>query len=189
MNAKTPTTNDQAPVRPCDGPRTICEGPPSAGIRTPFLSLRTAALGALIVAVCVGMGASGAHAQSASEDLSGRWTSPRHGYVVDVTRCGGDWCGVKVNADASCGPVVMRLAPDAKSAGRRDFVGTLHLDPAAQTYQVRATVMPADTARPIEINLLGNPNVPPLPMTRMILFQDRLVRGTEPKCSSDGKLS
>lgn len=122
-------------------------------------------------------------------DLAGRWTSQRHGYVLDITRCGGDWCGVKLNTDQTCGPLAMRLTNGASATERQGLVGTLALEPAVSTYKVRAHPKPADAVRPTEIHLLGNPDELPQPITRLIQFSDTLARGPEPMCKAEGKLS
>lgn len=124
-----------------------------------------------------------------SEDLSGRWTSQRHGYVLDVTRCGAEWCGIKLNPDQSCGALALRLAPVSSTDGLRGLVGSLILEPTVRSYKISASASPAGAMRPNEIRLLGNPNAPPQPMTRTILFQDTLVRGPEATCTAESKPS
>lgn len=160
-----------------------------ASIQRPFRRVRSTILGVMIVALCAADGAPDALAQTPSEDLSGRWSSQKLGLVLDVSRCGAEWCGVKLNLDQSCGALALRLAPASPTGKRGELVGTLNLGDGVQAYKVSVTTMPDGAARPTEIRVLGNPNTPPQPMTRMIMFQDRLVRGSDAVCRFDGKLS
>jgi len=130
-----------------------------------------------------------AHAQGRDSDISGRWTSPQHGYVLDITRCAAEWCGIMLKADKSCGALALRLAAAPAGDGQQGLSGTLNLDPAAQTYQITARTSGPAGGPPIGLTLIGNPNTPPQPMTRMILFHDNLVRGAEAVCQADGKVS
>ena len=189
MDCTTTRAQDRGLFRHC---ATFAESAKTSSpdsIGTAFQCIRTLSLGAVIVALSVAGGALGVNAQTPSEDLSGRWTSQRHGYVLDVTRCGAEWCGIKLNSDQSCGALALRLAPASSMDEPRGFIGTLNLEANVQTYKVSATGTPIDATRPTEIHLLGNPNMPPQPMTRMIQFQDMLVRGLEATCSAERKLS
>ena len=163
--------------------------PLAENIGTAFRRVRAKAFSTLIVALYVVGGLGDVNAQTPAWDLSGRWTSQRHGYVLDVTRCGAEWCGIKLNADQSCGALALHLALGLAAGEQRGLIGTLNLEPIVQTYKVSATVAPFGATRPTELRLLGNPNMPPQPMSRMIPFQDSLVRGPEATCRTDGKLS
>lgn len=140
------------------------------------------------MALCAAAVLPKAWGQTTVEDLSGRWASQRHGYTLDVTRCGAEWCGVKLKDDKSCGAVVLRLERRVVEANRPPFEGTLTLDPAARTYQVYATPSLAGAAGAPEIFLLGyigRPN----PLSRTIPFQDTLVRGGDAVCRAENKVS
>jgi hypothetical protein len=160
------------------------------GMRASLRNFPICSFSTLIVALCATAVPNSLFAQGTAEDLSGRWTSQRHSYVLDISRCGPEWCGIKLNADRSCGAVALRLAPVAAAeplAGR--FTGTLILDPAARTYKVRAAPGPDGASRPQEIHLSGNPDFVPTIFTRSIPFQDLLVRASEPTCRTERKVS
>ena len=159
-----------------------------AGMWADNLIIRAVVLCALIVASYAAKVVHPLRAESVKPDLSGRWTSATGNYVLDITRCGDDWCGVKLKTDQSCGALALRLAarPDATDPHR--LGGTLNLDPAVQLYQVTATVTPRDAARPSELRLSGTPDTSGLP-TRVIPFSDRLVRGPDATCRRDSKVS
>ncbi|HRD78596.1 MAG TPA: hypothetical protein PK264_22105 [Hyphomicrobiaceae bacterium] len=105
----------------------------------------------------------------------------------DITRCGADWCGVKLGPDKSCGPVALRLAPVPQTAG--ELSGSLSIDPAAQTYMVRATLLPASVGSAQTLRLIGNPNAPPQPFTRIIQFHDVLSRVSDAMCQAEAKVT
>ena len=165
------------------------ETPAPGRIVTAFRTIRASTLSALIVALCAIGGARDLSAQMPSKDLSGRWTSQRHGYVLDVTRCGAEWCGIKLKPDQSCGALALRLTSTPSTDGLRGLVGSLILEPTVRTYKISASTSPAGAMRPNEIHLLGNPNDPPQLLTRTILFQDTLVRGPEANCTAESKPS
>lgn len=135
------------------------------------------------------LGPAPAHATDWKADISGRWTSQKFGYVIDITRCGTEWCGIRLKADLACGALALRLSPVSTGGDQGRLNGTLTLDPAAQTYKVGATPEGPAGERPAKLFLAGNPDAPPHPLSRMILFQDSLVRGPEASCLAEGKVS
>lgn len=159
-----------------------------AGMRVGARVFRTVALYSLIVAIYATGVAHPLRAQTPVPDLSGRWTSARGNYVLDITGCGDDWCGVRLKADRSCGALALRLSarPDATNPHR--LAGTLNLDASVQLSRITATAMPLDAARPAELRLSGAPDTSGVP-TRVIPFIDRLVRGPDAACRHDGKVS
>ena len=159
----------------------------ASGIRSGHRS-RQAALYASIMALCAIVATGPLAAEATGPDLSGRWTSSRKDYALDITRCGDDWCGVKLKPDGACGALALRLAARPDPASPNRLAGTLNLDPAAQVYRVGATAMPLEAGRPTELRLSGAPETSGLP-TRVIPFYDVLVRGAEATCRHDGKVS
>lgn len=140
-----------------------------------------------IVAICAATCPPIASAQSIVPDLAGRWSSERLGYVLDIVRCGAKWCGVRINADKSCGAKVMELVEAPVANGRAEWTGTLTLEPAAPTYQVR--VAGGSEPRPAALSIVGSIGRLPNPMTRVIPFHDRLARDGDAACRADGTTS
>lgn len=133
-----------------------------------------------------------ARAQSDIYDLSGRWTSKSFHYVVDIGKCGTEWCGVRVNTDQSCGGVVLRIAYLKSQEPYVLFQGTLDLQPEIEPYHVVVSLeslAAAPVTAPTEVTLLGNPNRAPDVMTRVISLSDRLVRGGDAQCKAEPKMS
>lgn len=159
-----------------------------SGTRAGTLIFRAVALGASSLTLYATDVVHPLRAQTPNPDLSGRWTSARGSYVLDIARCGDEWCGVKLKADQSCGPLALRLSARPDAGNPHQLGGTLDLDPAVQRYQVTATSMPLDAAHPAELRLSGTPNTSGVP-TRVIPFIDQLVRGPDATCRHDGKVS
>ena len=157
------------------------------GIAMILRGVRFRAWAPLIVALFAAGGASVVAAQTPVLDLSGRWTSQQLDYVLDVTRCGAEWCGIKLNADRSCGALVLRLAQPTPPSRQPWLVGTLSLDPATLKYKVSATV--SSESGSSEMMLIGNPDGPPQLGSRTIQFHDKLVRGPDAVCRPEGKVS
>ena len=88
--------------------------------RSPALSL--AAL--VLLSMLPGLPGSTARAQEAAASIEGRWKgeilrSRPFGFrpvTIDIAPCGSAVCGRLVEADGSCGPVILRLSP--ASSGR-----------------------------------------------------------------------
>ena len=160
-----------------------------AGMRAGALVRRALSLCALIVALCATGGADPLSAQTTTKpDLSGRWTSAKGTYVLDITRCGEGWCGIRLKPDQTCGALALRLSARAEATSPHRLEGTLNLEPAMQNYRVTATAKPLDAARPTELHVFGAPETSGLP-TRIIPFVDQLVRGPEAICRHDNKVS
>lgn len=124
-------------------------------------------------------------------DLGGRWTSGRLHYALDIARCGDGWCGVRLNADASCGAVVLRLQQMA-TAGAGSSVtlsGHLDLQPDFEPYAVSIVLDATGNAAPETLSLLGNPSVAPSLFTRTLAFSDLLVRSGPAICKAEPKTS
>ncbi len=130
-----------------------------------------------------------AEAQSITYDLTGRWTSAKHKFVLDIVKCGETWCGVKINADQSCGEVALRLRHVAKAGATVMLVGRLDLQPEIEPYEVSVTFDNANNANPTEVQMLGDPNVTPSLLTRTIQFYDLLARSGDAQCKAVAKTS
>ena len=130
-----------------------------------------------------------AETQSITYDLTGRWTSANHKYVLDIVKCGEDWCGVKINADQSCGAIALRLSHVAKAGTIVMLNGRLDLQPEIEPYEVSISFDNANNANPTQIQMLGDPNEAPSLMTRTIRFYDLLARSGEAQCKAESKTS
>lgn len=144
-----------------------------------------------IAALFIGLTAlpSIASAETETYDLGGRWTSDRLHYVLDIAKCGEEWCGVRVGGDESCGAVALRLRWDGEEKAPIRFIGHLDLQPEIKPYEVSVTLDPAGSAKPTRIEMLGDTDEAPSFMTRTIPFYESLVRGGDAKCKTEPKTS
>lgn len=65
-------------------------------------------------------------AAAQSSALEGQWANPKHNMIVEVGRCGGDYCAVVVKASA-------KAQANARKGGTTHFIGTqiLRVHPAS----------------------------------------------------------
>lgn len=128
-------------------------------------------------------------AQTVTYDLGGRWTSDRLHYVIDIGKCGEEWCGVRLNDDEICGATVLRLRLPAETNGLAKLTGTLDLRPEVTPYKVSVTFETVGDVKPIRIEMLGDPDEAPSFMTRTIKFYDQLARTGDATCKAEPKTS
>lgn len=122
-------------------------------------------------------------------DLGGRWTSDRLHYVIDIGKCGEEWCGVRLSGDGSCGAIVLSLRIPAEPNGPTMLVGDLDVQPEVKPYKVSVTFETAGDGKPIRIEMLGDPDEAPSYMTRTIKFYDQLARTGDATCKAEPKTS
>ena len=73
--------------------------------------------GLIGVAALLAVTGAASGAQSPSTSFEGRWINPKHNMVVDVSRCGADYCAIVVNASA-------KAQANARKGGTLQFIGT-----------------------------------------------------------------
>lgn len=120
-------------------------------------------------------------------DLGGRWTSDRLHYVLDIGKCGEEWCGVRLNPDQSCGAIVLRLKHIAKAGTMVGLAGHLDLGPEVESYEVSVFFDNSGNVSPDKLQIQGNPKVAPSLLTRTIKFYDLLARTGDAICKADPK--
>ena len=71
--------------------------------------------------------------------IEGRWQVPDDLSVLDVTRCGQDYCGQHVKSqdkENACDRTILKIKPALSDAGSPTFEGLLDLDDGAGPYPV-----------------------------------------------------
>ena len=109
----------------------------------------------LIVAFCVLVAAPVSAQELSPSALEGRWsgmpvvratavdascTGENCKLVLDITRCGGEWCGVQVGAGQSCGATSLKVRAKKEDPHLPWFEGTLSLVAGSEPYTIEGNV-------------------------------------------------
>jgi hypothetical protein len=115
--------------------------------------------------------------------IEGRWRSRDDLSIIDITRCGPDYCGQHVKLpdqntpEGSCLRTILNIKPALSDTGSPTFEGKLDLDDGAGPYPV--SLLLSDDARTMTI--LGNKEKFPI-WSRVIPFQIPMVRVGNAAC-------
>jgi hypothetical protein len=141
----------------------------------------------MVAGLCVG-GAAAAQTLSATGiEIEGRWTNARNTLVLDISRCGDAWCGVRVK-DNACGQTALRIAAKEIHEGTTVFFdGRFALDEKAAPYVVSATLyMNKGT---VALRLMGHPGDKLEPLRRWYPLNEPMARSGPWQCKPDAKVS
>lgn len=128
-------------------------------------------------------------ATAAPDELAGRWSSSKYGVVLDLSRCGAAWCGVRVEG-TTCGDLAMRLEPDpARMRGQSRFTGTFDRRVGADRHAVQAHLFRPETGGGLSLSLVGEPGQRLQIMRRTFPYQDVLSRIGDAACRSEAGTS
>jgi hypothetical protein len=159
------------------------------GVRRTAADAKCLGLAAILVALALPEAATRVHAQPAAGapvDLSGRWGSTRLGTVIDVSRCGADWCGARVEKDGQCGRLILRLSPlSDQPLLPSAYSGTLDLSPASQKYRVTAQPVPTGSRRPDVLVFSGTAQIRGTPTVRVMPLNLELARSGDALCKTE----
>ena len=115
--------------------------------------------------------------------IEGRWRSLDDMSVLDITRCGPDYCGQHVKlpdqttAEGACLRTVLNIKPALSDTGSPTFEGKLDLDDGAGPYPV--SLLLSDDARTMTI--LGKKEKSPI-WSRVIPLRIPMVRVGNATC-------
>ncbi len=123
----------------------------------------------------------------AQTEIAGRWTAEKGQLVLDVSKCGEGWCGVKVEGGA-CGIIALRLGTGRKSEWAVLYDGRLQLAPESAAYVVQADLLPRLEDGQLRLNILGSFG-PASIFTRVYPFHQLFVRSDKADCLADQKTS
>jgi hypothetical protein len=126
-------------------------------------------------------------AEPPAPDLSGRWQAAGKPLMIDIARCGADWCGIEVLASGACGREVLRLVQ--ANAVPLWLLGRLELGPGVQSYAVEARLEAADQERRPKLVIVGGPGRSFQPMRRMLPFSATFAHMGAAQCGAPRPVS
>jgi hypothetical protein len=139
---------------------------------------------------CVTGAANADPAKISATDIEGRWVSEKYKLTLDVSRCGGGWCGVEVTdgtAGAACGRTALRVDAGEPIAQHVTFKGRLERAANSQPYAIWASVSRRDGLLSLSIN--GNSGDDLNPLRRTFDFSAVMARAGDSVCRPDPRLS
>src|SRR3984893_6459166 len=112
--------------------------------------------------------------------VEGRWANAKKDLVLDVRRCGEQYCGRLVTSGDQCDRTVLTIVPSTTSSQRTEpaFHGELAL-PGHRTYKAWVTITKAGM-----LSIVGNDAEPSI-MRRTFPFDALLARAGDPRCRSN----
>jgi hypothetical protein len=151
------------------------------------LALLFSTSGAIIVWLCVCGVARAQSSLPAQTDIAGRWTADKGSLMLDISRCGDGWCGIKVEGGA-CGIIALRLEAGRGSDWAVSYRGRLELVPQTAVYLVQAELLPRLADGPLRLNIVGGAG-PAFIYTRVYPYHQLFVRSDKAGCLADQKTS
>ena len=113
--------------------------------------------------------------------IEGRWENAKHDLVLDVVRCGDQYCGRIVKSGDQCAQTVLTVAPKATTSqvSQPAFEGELALPGRGQPYKARVTLTAAG-----KMQIVGD-DVEPSFVRRSFPFYALLARVGDSRCRSN----
>jgi hypothetical protein len=142
---------------------------------------------AIIASLCVGGVAGTQSALPSQTDIAGRWTAERGGLVLDISKCGDGWCGIKVEGGA-CGIIALRLEAGKESDWAVLYGGRLQLAAQSAAYEVQAELLPRVGDGPLRLRVVGGSS-PTFIYARSYPYHQLFVRSDKADCMADQKTS
>lgn len=140
---------------------------------------------AIFVWLGVGRAALAVNAGISVADLEGRWKDDRKNLVLDISRCGGGWCGVEITGENACGRTALRMEePPSREAS---LGGRLELAAEAQPYSVWARLRRNEQG--LRLLITGQSGDRIEPWRRTYPFMATLARIGDVQCRPDAKVS
>jgi hypothetical protein len=149
-----------------------------------------------------------------SADPSGRWNGTPNGYAealkncgpkgcsltVDITACGNDWCGVRVEQNGRCSPgVALRMTQknpepstgveESRSEQTPSFKGTFELASNSQPFEIEAMLWTTNPAVAPQLRMIGDTGGELRMLRRSFPLQATLARVGDAICKSDKPVS
>ena len=114
----------------------------------------------------------------AAQDIEGRWETKTKDLVLDISRCGQQYCGQAVNLNNQCERTVLTVAMNATS---QTFDGELATPGRARAYKVKLSVIRDAEAGPATMVIVGD-DVEPSLVRRTFPFRALLARAGNASC-------
>ncbi|MFA5900087.1 MAG: hypothetical protein WC829_13370 [Hyphomicrobium sp.] len=146
----------------------------------------------ILGAVCVLVAASQLSAAISPANIAGRWQGDSWAnegaskLTLDIVRCGEGWCGVKVEANNSCGGTALRLDAGTSEEEFVQFKGSLQLAAKTEPYVVQVSIFGPDSNEPAgsapKLQITGDTGGQFRAYRRSFPFEAQLVRVQDAVC-------
>lgn len=154
----------------------------------------------MLSAICVLATAGQLSAGISPANIEGRWQGKSWAgegdvaLTLDIVRCGGGWCGIKVAADNSCQGTALKLDAGAVGDENVTFTGRLELAPGTEPYVVHATIFAPEPGSGrglgvLDMMVTGDTGGEYRAYRRSFPFEAQLTRITEPTCHAPQTVS
>lgn len=129
-------------------------------------------------------------------DISGRWQGKAYAVggaadelTLDVVACGTGWCGIKVEANETCGHTALKLAAGGIEDERTVFKGTLALARETEPYVIESYLVAEADGAPPKLQMIGDTGGTFRIFRRSFPFEASLARTRDAICKSTQTLS
>ena len=109
--------------------------------------------------------------------------------VLDIARCGSDWCGIQVGADETCGATTFKARAKKEDPNRPWFEGTLSLAAESEPYTVEGYVSESREGGTLLLHLNGDTGGEFRIWRRSFPFHITMRRIAEPACRGEKPVS
>ena len=116
----------------------------------------------MVSVICVLAAATPSAAGITAADIAGRWLGQSYAsegggqLTLDIVACGKGWCGVKVEANNTCGGTALKIDAGAPDGDNMLFTGTLAMAPKTEPYVVHTWLIAADNDTPLTLQITGD---------------------------------
>ena len=135
-------------------------------------------------------------------DLNGRWQGQPMGYLdpakvcgakgceltLDIVRCAGKWCGIRVEKADACGGVALTLTPHHVTDPKVTPIvldGKLELADGTQPYVIEAVLRPGADGALTQLTMVGDTGPELMLMRRSFPFRAVMARTGDAVCKMD----
>jgi uncharacterized protein (DUF2147 family) len=120
----------------------------------------------------------GASTALAAQGIEGRWETNARDLVLDISRCGEQFCGQAVKSTSECDRTVLTVAVNATS---QTFDGELAVPGRAKPYKVKISITANGSTDGARMVIVGD-DVEPSFVRRTFPFRALLVRAGDATC-------
>ena len=153
----------------------------------------------ILSALCVLATASSLSAGITAANIAGRWQGDSWAVnaggplTLDIVACGTSWCGIKVEANDSCGGTALKIDAGAMEGDYIRYTGTLQLAPGTEPYVVQTSIFtptPDDPpGTPLKLQITGDTGGEFRAYRRSFPFEAQMVRIEDAVCHAPETVS
>lgn len=158
-----------------------------------------AMLKVIVSGLCVLAAASPLAAAISPANIAGRWQGESWAkdaggkLTLDIVRCGEGWCGVKVEADNSCGGTALKIDAGKMEGDYVQFNGSLQFAPKTEPYVVQVSIFEPGTDEPagasLKLQITGDTGGEFRAYRRSFPFEAELSRTQDAVCHAPQTVS